>query len=105
MVETNREGKLTAIAPSWGTGKMYFAPEALELGLIDKIDSFFQHPKLFLYKMKVLTDKQHAELLAGSSAFTQIVNAIVESGEDITARRISPLKLSFRWYRQMTLPR
>lgn len=40
MVETNREGKLTADRSSWGTGKMYFAPEALELGLIDNIDSF-----------------------------------------------------------------
>ncbi len=40
MVETNREGKLTADRSSWGTGKMYFAPEALQLGLIDNIDSF-----------------------------------------------------------------
>lgn len=40
MVETNREGKLTADRSVWGTGKMYFAPEALELGLIDNIDSF-----------------------------------------------------------------
>jgi len=40
MIETNREGKLTADRSSWGTGKMYFAPEALELGLIDNIDSF-----------------------------------------------------------------
>ena len=39
--------------------------------------------------MKVLTDKQHAELLAGSSAFTQIVNAVVESGTDITAEDIT----------------
>lgn len=40
MIETNREGKLTADRSSWGTGKMYFAPEALKLGLIDSIDSF-----------------------------------------------------------------
>ncbi len=39
--------------------------------------------------MKVLTDKQHAELLAGSTAFTQIVNAVVESGTDITAEDIT----------------
>ena len=25
---------------TWGTGKMFFAPEALELGLIDAVDSF-----------------------------------------------------------------
>lgn len=40
MVETNRKDKLTKDRSVWGTGKMYFAPEALELGLIDNIDSF-----------------------------------------------------------------
>lgn len=40
MVETNRKDKLTKDRSVWGTGKMYFAPEAIELGLIDNIDSF-----------------------------------------------------------------
>lgn len=40
MVESNRNNALTADRSSWGTGKMYFAPEALELGLIDGIDTF-----------------------------------------------------------------
>ena len=40
MIETNRKDKLTKDRSVWGTGKMYFAPEALELGLIDNIDSF-----------------------------------------------------------------
>lgn len=40
MVENNREGKLSKDRSVWGTGKMYFAPDALELGLIDTIDSF-----------------------------------------------------------------
>lgn len=39
--------------------------------------------------MKVLTDKQHADLLARADSFSQIVAAIVESGEDITAEDIT----------------
>lgn len=39
--------------------------------------------------MKVLTDKQHADLLAKANSFDQIANAIVESGEDITAEDIT----------------
>ena len=39
--------------------------------------------------MKVLTDKQHVDLQARADSFTQIVNAIVESGEDITAEDIT----------------
>lgn len=40
QIEKDREGKLTADRKVWGTGKVYFANEALELGLIDAIDSF-----------------------------------------------------------------
>lgn len=39
--------------------------------------------------MKVLTDKQHVDLQARADSFTQIVNAVVESGEDITAEDIT----------------
>ena len=39
-IETNRDGKLTESRDVWGTGKVYFAKEALKLGLIDKIDTF-----------------------------------------------------------------
>ena len=38
-VEKNRAGKLTAGREVWGTGKEWFAPEAVELGLIDGIDT------------------------------------------------------------------
>lgn len=40
LVETNRGEKLTAERSSWGTGKVYFAQEAADLGLIDGIDTF-----------------------------------------------------------------
>jgi protease-4 len=40
IIETNRKGKLTSGREVWGTGKEYFAPEAVKLGLIDAIDSF-----------------------------------------------------------------
>lgn len=39
--------------------------------------------------MKVLTDKQHADLQSKADAYTQIVNAVVESGTDITAEDIT----------------
>ena len=39
-IESNRQGKLTESREVWGTGKVYFADEALKLGLIDKIDTF-----------------------------------------------------------------
>lgn len=39
-IEKNRDGKLTASREVWGTGKVYFAEEALKLGLIDEINSF-----------------------------------------------------------------
>lgn len=39
-IETNRDGKLTESRDVWGTGKVYFAKEALKLGLIDTIDTF-----------------------------------------------------------------
>lgn len=39
-VEKGRGEKLKADRKEWGTGKVYFAEEALELGLIDAIDSF-----------------------------------------------------------------
>lgn len=40
LVEANRKDNLTADRSSWGTGKVYFAEEALQLGLIDGIDTF-----------------------------------------------------------------
>ena len=39
-IETNRAGKLTETREVWGTGKVYFAEDALKLGLIDNIDTF-----------------------------------------------------------------
>lgn len=35
-----REGTIDADQKTWATGKMFFAPEAMTLGLIDGIDSF-----------------------------------------------------------------
>lgn len=40
MIETNRGEKLKAGREEWGTGKLYYADKALEIGLIDEIDSF-----------------------------------------------------------------
>lgn len=40
MIETNRGDKLTSDRSVWGTGKVFFAEEAQELGLIDGIDTF-----------------------------------------------------------------
>lgn len=39
-IEKNRDGKLTEKREVWGTGKVFFAEEALKLGLIDEINSF-----------------------------------------------------------------
>lgn len=39
-IETNRGDKLTETREVWGTGKVYFADEALKLGIIDNIDTF-----------------------------------------------------------------
>lgn len=39
-IEKNREGKLTAGRDAWGTGKVWFAEDALKLGLIDEINTF-----------------------------------------------------------------
>jgi ClpP class serine protease len=39
-IEKNREGKLSSGRDVWGTGKVWFAEEALQLGLIDEINSF-----------------------------------------------------------------
>lgn len=39
-IEINRDGKLTETREVWGTGKLFFAEEALKLGLIDTIDTF-----------------------------------------------------------------
>ena len=39
-IEKNREGKLSAGRDVWGTGKVWFAEDALKLGLIDEINSF-----------------------------------------------------------------
>lgn len=40
QVEKDRAGKLTAGREVWGTGRMFFATEARELGLIDNIDTY-----------------------------------------------------------------
>ncbi|MDD4009263.1 MAG: S49 family peptidase [Fermentimonas sp.] len=40
MIEENRKEHLKADRSKWGTGKTFFASDALEIGLIDKIDSF-----------------------------------------------------------------
>ncbi|MCL2597375.1 MAG: S49 family peptidase [Paludibacter sp.] len=39
-VENSRGEKLTAKRDVWATGKMFFAPQALKIGLIDEINSF-----------------------------------------------------------------
>ena len=39
-IEQNRTGHLTADRKIWGTGKTFYGKEALDIGLIDKIDSF-----------------------------------------------------------------
>ena len=41
QVKTSRKGKLTS--SDWNSGKMYFAPEAIELGLIDDIMTFDEY--------------------------------------------------------------
>ena len=40
QVAKDRDGKLTADREVWGTGRMFFATEAMELGLIDNIDTY-----------------------------------------------------------------
>lgn len=40
MIEKNREGKLASGREVWGTGRVWFAEEALEIGLIDEINTF-----------------------------------------------------------------
>lgn len=40
LIETQRGDKLKADRKEWGTGKVYFADKALDIGLIDAIDSF-----------------------------------------------------------------
>lgn len=40
MIEQQRGDALTADRKVWGTGKVFFAEEAMAIGLIDKIDSF-----------------------------------------------------------------
>lgn len=40
MVETNRKDQLKTARSTWGTGKLYYADEAKEIGLIDAIDKF-----------------------------------------------------------------
>lgn len=40
MIQANRDQALTADKKEWGTGKVYFAEDALKIGLIDSIDSF-----------------------------------------------------------------
>ena len=40
MVEENRGDKLKVGREEWGTGKLFYADQALEMGLVDSIDSF-----------------------------------------------------------------
>jgi len=40
MISKNRKGKFNCEDKVWNTGKTFFAPEALKIGLIDAIDSF-----------------------------------------------------------------
>jgi ClpP class serine protease len=40
MIANNRKGKFTCEDKVWNTGKTFFAPDALKIGLIDAIDSF-----------------------------------------------------------------
>lgn len=40
LIESNRGDKLSAERSTWGTGKVWFADEALSLGLIDEINTF-----------------------------------------------------------------
>ncbi len=40
QIESNRGEKLTSDRKEWGTGKVFFAEEAKNLGLIDDIDTF-----------------------------------------------------------------
>lgn len=39
-IASGREGVIDTDEKKWGTGKMFFAQEAMDLGLIDEIDSF-----------------------------------------------------------------
>ena len=39
-IATAREGKIEKEQTKWATGKLFFADEALKLGLIDQIDTF-----------------------------------------------------------------
>lgn len=39
MVEQNRAGKLTADRKTWATGRVWFSEEAMQLGIIDGIDT------------------------------------------------------------------
>ncbi len=39
-IEKNREGKLKSDRKTWGTGKVWFAEDALKIGLIDEINTF-----------------------------------------------------------------
>lgn len=49
-IEKNREDKLTETREVWGTGKVYFAEDAIKLGLIDKIDTFTNTLNYFTWK-------------------------------------------------------
>jgi hypothetical protein len=40
MIENNRKGNLSSVKAAWSTGKDFFADEAIQLGLIDSIDTF-----------------------------------------------------------------
>jgi len=46
-IETARADKLQSGRETWGTGKTFYAKEALEIGLIDKIDTFNNILKYF----------------------------------------------------------
>lgn len=51
-VEKNRDGKLTSGRDVWGTGKLFFASEALEIGLIDGYLSFDETVKTIYETIK-----------------------------------------------------
>lgn len=48
QIEYNRKDKLTADRSVWGTGKTWFAKEALSIGLIDEINTFSNTLKSFV---------------------------------------------------------
>lgn len=50
MIETNRAEHLKFGREIWGTGRVYFAEDALKAGLIDEINTFTNTLKIFTWK-------------------------------------------------------